>query len=167
MVRPRAALFFVSALLATVALGQQGYPPTSPPAQTRTPSDIELKTAYCIKITEHLLRALTNLPPPLTAEEKTLIDNQVRAVRDQLNRFEAYLAPKLSEKDSLALLGGAAKRAETDIATQSRSNLPQKCETECIAEGRDYHTPCVAECLDRDEVYKRVRSCSNVNWLPF
>ena len=168
---PSANLILCAAVLATAAVGQpqQAYPPITPPMQARTPSDIELKASYCVPVARNMVELLTKVPALPDAEGQKIAANAIADARDRLNRLQAYLAPRLSQLDSLSMLA-AMKRGEADIARSDAkaAGMRDACEGTCKTGTVNLAwAQCMTECYRRDETLARIQSCNNLTWLPF
>ena len=130
------------------------------------PSDIDLKTAYCIRITKHLLEMLA----PFASLEamRPGIDEQSR----NLARMQAYLIPKLSRIDPDPILL-AAQSADKDIAAVNA--IAKKCGVGMPTDASkisksDFER--AEKCTAEENRFdggraKRVQACNDPSWLPF
>lgn len=137
----------------------------------RTPTDIELKAAYCLTMNQGMVTALGQLPHDDSATGKYAV-NATAEANDRLNRLKLYVVPRLSALEPLAL-AGAMKRGEVDYETYKRTanDLLSKCSNGCgvNADGswQEKTASCANSCLARDPLWVRFQSCVDINWLPF
>jgi len=134
------------------------------------PTDIELRTAYCIRVTGQQLQVMREMiggepqgSPAYGAVQK-LLQDQATA----LNRLRSYLLPKLSSLQPDALIA-AAGRADADMeqAKGAGTVCTKKCE-HLQENGRpgEKWALCVEQCAD-NPLTKRLRACREPDWLPF
>jgi hypothetical protein len=137
------------------------------------PTDIDLKAAYCIRLTQLTLA-------DLSARSKTMVDaavsesqrrdvqndldSMVRESSDQLNRLQTYLIPRLKYVDATGLMG-ASKRAEIDM--QQYGQMAKACANCTLGDGwgkcmTDGFRTCMA-----GELQTRIQQCASLTWLPF
>lgn len=158
------------------------FPPRPAMAQ-RTPSDIELRVAYCAA----LIRANSNwanqqvdllldprsfespLDPSLEKERQDLLV-KLKQLREEderiLRRFRLYLLPRLHEIDTLQVTI-AMKRGEED----GNKMVPDMvgCVQSCQAPASN-HKNCIEACFKSKELYAmgdRLKMCREPTWLPF
>jgi len=132
-------------------------------AQVRTPTDIELKAAYCLRMNQMFIVASRNQQPYLSDPE---LENSIKDAEYRADRLRSYLAP--SKQLDPAAMQGAMKRAEIDKANSAGE---QKSDDQCEPGCQDAQQPmrCIYECTNpkRDEqLAARIRSCWTLNWLP-
>jgi hypothetical protein len=151
------------------------------------PTDADLKTAYCITVTQSVITNaqevlrqasphVNDLDPGIRQVAASTIANaneSITLANDRLNRLQLYLMPRLQYLDTLALLA-AMKRGETDSTKmyEMSSQLMNRCASECtgpnvIGEAQDNSIKCATDCVVKDEVVARVRSCLSITWIPF
>lgn len=140
----------------------------------RLPTDVELKAAYCLSVTQGLMnqtaQMMTNLGVPPEKQTDAFKDQNER-----VNRLKLYLLPRLQELEMLSVTS-ALKRGETDAATYfaRMSEVQNKCQPSCPALGSssqeyDRWQQCMLDCIvaRHDEFIERIKSCSRLDWLPF
>jgi hypothetical protein len=147
---------------------------TADAQQWSTPSDSELRSAYCISIlqsevalNEQMIEAATpndSATPEVKASAKRAVD-ALRAglieTQSLLDRLRSYLLPRVQNLDALAMLA-AMKRAEADLAEVRATT--DRCTPRCLNTS-DEHA-CWNSCTNQDLV-GRVQSCRHPTWLPF
>jgi hypothetical protein len=138
----------------------------------RLPTDVELKAAYCLKVTQGFV-ANTVVPNNADPAVREYVENARKDADDRLNRLQLYLLPRMRELESFALVA-AFKRGETDSATFWRSvmDITDKCAKECgvigaTGEVREKAMQCLERCVTSDQLLARIMSCGKLNWLPF
>jgi hypothetical protein len=142
-------------------------------AQLRVPTDVELKAAYCLKITQGSIAKMQAITArEVDAYTQGLLANNLKSAQDRLNRLQAYLSPRLTALDPGAMLL-ATKRGEQDSASYMDKAMPvaDKCAQSCgvanaTAETRERAEKCVVSCMTDDEFVGRVASCTKLDWLP-
>jgi len=131
-------------------------------AQVRTPTDIELKAAYCLRMNQLFIAASRNQQPYLSDPE---LENSIKDAEYRADRLRSYLAP--SKQFDPAAMQGAMKRAEIDKAN---SAAEQKSDDQCEPACQDAQQPlrCIYECTNKrdEQLAIRIRSCWTLSWLP-
>jgi hypothetical protein len=133
-----------------------------------SPTDTELKAAYCTAVKKHAVDVLTqsvsgieSLHADSGPARKALADTD-----DQLSRLRAYVVPKMLNDDTGALAAAFA-RGQHDSARLDDPQLAQ-CGSKCFADATTNPAKlnaCVASCAP--ELFPRVWSCNDLSWLPF
>ena len=164
----------LSARAASVALlvSAAVFSPGSSNAQ-RLPTNVELKAAYCVKVTQVMI-AVTEAIVPQNLQIEASKTANLKLQQERLNKLKHYIEPLLSSLDPVALVA-AMKRGETDAADylQKAEAITDKCATSCgvfsaaAGEARDKANQCYADCTNSDQLYGRVISCNKLDWLPF
>jgi hypothetical protein len=139
----------------------------------RTPTDIELKAAYCIKVAKGTIASFRPLLVT-DGQARKIRDDAINEASDRQKRLQIYLEPRLSQLEPVAILG-ASKRGELDGANyfNRMANLAEKCAASCpvdkpnVATTKDHPSECMEGCLQADEWFSRLQSCVRLNWLPF
>lgn len=149
----------------------------------RTPTDIELRTAYCIelissysnetqKYTDKLLDSRTFKGPLDPSVEKELeglfAAQRQRREEDEriLRRFRLYLLPRLPEIDMLQVTI-AVKRGEED-AKRFYPGI-DACTESCQVPAENYKS-CTESCFKNKGLYAigdQLKLCQAPTWLPF
>jgi hypothetical protein len=136
-----------------------------------SPTDIELKAAYCLAVKKHEVditnEALSNLES-MHADTGTARKG-LAETNDQLERLRAYILPKTMGDDSTALAVALA-RGQRDIARLESPDVTQ-CSSKCGVPHADSAAnmakfdACVVSCAP--ELIPGIRSCNDLSWLPF
>jgi len=158
--------------------------PTRPVMAERTPTDIELRAAYCRALlatnlnqaqqrADHLLQDLRSSNGPIDRrvekklQEALLLHRQAREKTERnLRRFDLYLVPRLHELDLLQLII-ADKRGEED--SNSLLSDATGCTQSCRLPASNYEN-CSEACFRNKGLYAlsdRIKSCQSPTWLPF
>ena len=148
-------------------------------AQSVPPNETDLHASYCIEVNNSYvdysrtaLSTLNNEPPSAVKDEdlKAILAAS-NAINANLKKLQLYLVPRLAYIDRLGLLG--ASGAATDDLARIRS-ATSMCEDKCPApntsKGMDGYTKCVSDCAalpDLASIQKKLKSCSELDWLPF
>jgi hypothetical protein len=150
-------------------------------AQTMPPNETDLHASYCIEVnnsyvdySQTALSTLNNEPPSAVKDEALKASLAAsNAINANLRKLQLYLVPRLSYIDPLGLLG-ASGAAKDDLARirSATSMCEDKCPTPNTSEGIDAYTKCVSECAARTipdlaSIQKKLKSCSELDWLPF
>jgi serine/threonine protein kinase len=167
----RLAVLLTVSLVAVMALGATYLIREKP-----KPSDNDLRTAYCIPLVKQRIaqvqQTLSHLAPetaqtPELKQSLTAAAEQLRGTlaRDQANlsRLQAYLQPKMTTLDPVAI-AGATHRAKEDWRTIVVAL--DRCEDKCGPMRGKEHALCFSSCPDA-ALNARVKSCADPNWLPF
>lgn len=146
--------------------------PTFALAQSLMPSDVDLKTAYCIAPIKSNIKlgegALPMYPPGSEPHQKAAKFAQQK--KDDLIRASAYLVAKTPYLDVTGLMI-AQKRGENDVESVS-SDISQ-CVNACGSLDKvkseselERWKSCFSQC-DGGPAGKRVRACNTLDWLPY
>lgn len=138
-------------------------------AQQQMPTDVQLRAAYCIVVTQKRIEHLQKLPASSDAKVQQLMNRDIDGAKNRLNRLQT----QLQALDS-PLIAEAKKRAETDFPSYSprTRKLAPKCTAECRVstsqgEAQFDALRCFDSCMVRDELIARVSSCYHqLDWLP-
>lgn len=148
-------------------------------AQTMPPNETDLHASYCIEVnnsyvdySQTALSTLNNEPPSAVKDEalKAILAAS-NAINANLRKLQLYLVARLSHIDPLGLLG-ASGAAKDDFARirSATSMCKDKCPAPNTSEGMDGYTKCVSECAaipNLASIQKKLKSCSELDWLPF
>ena len=169
----RLTVLLTVSLVAMMALGATYLVLETPKPK---PSDNDLRTAYCIPLVKERIaqvqQTLSHLAPetaqtPELKQSLTTAAERLRVslARDQANlsRLQAYLQPKITTLDPVAI-AGATHRAKEDWRTIVAA--VDRCEDKCGPMSGKEHALCFSSCPDA-ALNARVKSCSDPNWLPF
>jgi hypothetical protein len=108
-------------------------------AADTTPTDLELRASYCMKVEKDLVSALdarlAGSDDSAPGYEAVVLLRSQEGAR--LDRYQAYVMPKLSTRDAGAM-SASVRRAEADMAN-----------------------------VDNPEAVKRIQGCRDADWLPF
>lgn len=154
-------------------------------AQLQPPTDADLRTAYCIEVTQEAIKTLDdsirhveadierakNTPTAPHGKELAAVEQDLKSGLQKslaesdslLNRLQLYLLPRISYLDPTGLMGAQA-RARSDLQQLSTESAP--CLKKCMAGHRDNVEQCALACPVTD-VQARVRTCLRPTWLPF
>ena len=134
-----------------------------------TPTDVELRAAYCLRLTEASIQLMAEAPKPPTKMLEQLRGQVMKKQEEKRDRLTAYVKSRpalfeaeatrdaLKTVDSDANIDGSGRRAILDrCATQCKSTNPPP-----TAEART----CVDACAKEDPVAKRLDRCTSVDWL--
>jgi hypothetical protein len=142
------------------------------------PTDIELRTAYCIRVVQSDIDALQHILASPTAKSELDPEfaaelRKARAVAEKgldertstLHRLQSFLLPRAQYLDATALMA-AMGRADVDV--RAWSQLTTQCaRVTCKDEiGAGGGSACISSCLGGD-LGSRLNSCRNPAWLPF
>ena len=125
-------------------------------AQPLPPSDLELRSAYCLSANKIWVKTFES------SDKSGALDSRTGHLRDNIQRLEAYLRDKASNRNSNGL-ASAKRRAEIDSETAMGEISPclRRCESSREA------GQCVASCSRESGVKARLESCEKVDWLPY
>lgn len=118
-------------------------------APSRTPTDVELKSAYCLQVLEaqqsSTVAALAQ--PGGEVWLRAAFQAAYAGTAGNLARLHAYLDPRVASLDPLAL-SAALGRGQADASDMLAA-----------VAAPSGHVP--------DGLTQRVQSCATINWLPF
>jgi gamma-glutamyl:cysteine ligase YbdK (ATP-grasp superfamily) len=141
-------------------------------AQTRLmPSDVDLKSAYCLKVKQLQQDFINSTAAAATSESEghQMLRKMARDHNSDVNRLQSYLLPKISSLDVTALIA-ATNRAEADMkeVAETSNVCSPKC-SQFIENGTltNKWRACMDSCDAEYPAKGRVYACRSVNWLPF
>ena len=183
--------FAVAAVL-TLALTAAAAAAAQAPLSAQ-PTETDLHAAYCtealratIAESESILSSLSgpeystvpgpNDPPALReSKAKSAAANQaskaqLESEKAMLRKLDLYLKPRIFDLNPMGLV--AAKRAAQEDATRIGAAI-SGCQSACpMTFGNNDDTKCYSACATRampdlPTIQKKLRSCLNLEWLPF
>lgn len=140
-------------------------------AQRQPPSDIDLKSTYCIAVLNGRISSeevVASLPGSDWITEGARAAQQ--RYRSEVQRLRAYVLPKTQYLDADALIV-AAERGRADWLAYMRTE--SACLTRCemkppvTKDSIEKLGSCLSACRAEEPAFARAASCSPVNWLPF
>jgi hypothetical protein len=143
------------------------FPPWS--AAADTPSELDLRAAYCLRVTEASIKLMADAPKPPTKMLEQLRGQVMKKQEEKRDQLAAYVKsrPALFEADATR---DALKTVDSDakIDGSGRRTILDSCAAQCkstnpppTAEART----CVDACAKDDPVVKRLERCTTVEWL--
>ena len=72
-------------------------------AAEQMPTDLDLKTAYCLKVKQRQVAFINSFTEPTTSAGRDYKQKMLREHGNELNRLQSYLLPKLKYLDLNAL----------------------------------------------------------------
>lgn len=172
--------FLLAMTVCTCAKQVQAQDLTHSTHRERLPDESELKSAYCNAVIKKQLSAIkVEISPqpqsPASTDNAVLNDalralqlsmqRQTKILQDNLNRVQLYLLPRLKYLDSDAILA-AHRRGEVDFQRQRDTGAAAKCRSEC-SDLMETSNQCLAECMRRDPLNKRIFQCRDLDFLPY
>ncbi|MDM0029645.1 hypothetical protein [Variovorax saccharolyticus] len=154
-------------VLMTIALSLALTPAS---AQRATPTDIELRTAYCIPVLQQAVQDSALLAQAYPdGQWKDWSAEAAAGLNDKLKRLQAYLEPKIGTFDQPTLTVAAERgKLDVDVAAQAQLSCFKQCESSKPAQGLDdRYTKCLSSCQAANPVVARTRACHRLDWLPF
>lgn len=125
-------------------------------AQAPTPSDLELRSAYCLSVNKSFVQAFDAIGNSGALRDRATV------LRSNVDRLQTYLDDKTTRR-TLVTLANAKRRADSDLAASS-AEIPlclQRCEN------ASQPGQCVATCKRESGVQARLDACEKVDWLPY
>ena len=123
----------------------------------RAPTDIELKSEYCIAVLQESLKGQKELSGKIP--ESNYSKQLLQKTEQNLNRLRSYLLPRVEEIKLEGLIL-ASERARRDRENYS------SCSPQC--KDLDTMGKCLEACSKRiGDPLTRLRSCHDINFLPF
>lgn len=125
-------------------------------AQAPTPSDLELRSAYCLSVNKSFVESFERFGNSGGLHDRTTV------LRSNVDRLQTYLDDKASRR-TLVALANAKRRADADLAASSAeiSSCLRRCEN------ASQPGQCVATCKRESGVQARLEACEKVDWLPY
>jgi hypothetical protein len=143
--------------------------------QVQLPNDVEQKASYCLAVLklqyseaaalESKVTDATN-PDARKALEAGAVWTKKHAekLNDNINRIESFLLPRLPYLEPTAVLT-AYYRGEADIRRQRKESQVTKCIDKCKNTG--FSERCMRECMEADELNRRIFQCRDLSFLPY
>ena len=133
------------------------------------PSELDLRAAYCLKLTEASIKAMTDAPKPPTKMLESLRDQVMKKQQEKRDQLAKYVESKP------ALLTADATRevlktvdSDAKLDATGRKVVLDACATECKTtnppanqEGRT----CIDACAAKNDAVKRLDRCTTLEWL--
>ena len=133
------------------------------------PSELDLRAAYCLKLTEASIKLMSDAPKPPTKMLESLRDQVMKKQQEKRDQLAKYVESKptllaadatreaLKTVDSDAKLDATGRKAVLDAcATGCKTTNPPANQ-----EGRT----CIDACAAKDDVVKRLDRCTTLEWL--
>jgi hypothetical protein len=135
------------------------------------PTDADLKTAYCLKVTQSQYDYLNSKigGEPKNSPAYPSVQKMLSEKYADVNRLKSYLLPRLQSLEVNGLIA-AVNRAEADLGELDK--IAEVCTPKCqgFLQGAiqaEKWNACVDNCRGNYLVVQRVDACKVVNWLPF
>lgn len=164
--------------------------PSPAPSLTRrqSPNDVELKASYCIGVLkaqrEQLLPVLASLEKPPAYEAQQGV---VATMREHMNELDSNLKRLVSFLQARmrylrpSIVIAATQQGEEDWARQTKSSTDKTCTTSCrigantqdwLSKAIDEYkkvdkAKCYEDCMEGDDLSKRIFSCNKLSFLPY
>jgi hypothetical protein len=125
------------------------------------PSEVDLRAAYCFPVVEHLVRmAKTSM-----ADDPALREQILAEVSENLRRLRLYLLPRLPHLEMLGL-AAARRRGQEDVVKFEAYH--QTCDSKCNPlRYKPSWIDCTKKCSADDPFAPRLKTCSDLSWLPY
>jgi hypothetical protein len=134
------------------------------------PSEVDLRAAYCLKLTEASIVLMDNAPKAVTPMLEQLRNQVKKKQEEKRGQLQAYFKTRaaLLETDAVR---EALKTVDADakIDNTGRRSILEACAAQCktanpppTTEGR----ACIDACAKEDPVVKRLERCTTLEWLP-
>jgi len=123
----------------------------------RSPTDIELKSEYCIEVLKESYKVQKELTEKIP--ENNLAKQSLQKTEQNLNRLRSYLLPRVEEikLEGLILASERARKDREDYSS-------------CTPQCKDLETmgKCFEACSKKiGDPLTRLRSCQDISFLPF
>jgi len=151
------------ALIAAIAL-------STPSHAADSPSETDVRVAYCLKLTEASIELMNAAPKAVTPMLESLRAQVKRKQEEKVGQLKDYLKSRPGVLDSPPAKE-AVKTVDADarIDNGGRKSILDTCATSCkttnpppTPEGRS----CIDACAKEDPVVKRLDRCATLDWLP-
>lgn len=148
----------------------------------RSPTEIDLKAAYCLKVTRQATIPLAEqarshamsaaVLDQLDEDAKAKIDwttkDEIKKRKELEARLMGYLVPRIDDLEPAPMLA-VMRQGEIDAANYRESLA--KCFAKCPVPAPNdsmWNTTrkCGQDCAVPDELFQRIASCGNLDWLP-
>ncbi len=132
------------------------------------PSQVDLKAAYCISVIQDDVAALSTPDLSLPDAAKQLVAAAREKAESNLRHLQRYLIPRIQYLDTGAILA-AAQQGKEDSALISKGHLGEACITSCLPRRQEAKAwkACMIKCMESDSTYARLKTCSDLSFLPF
>lgn len=132
----------------------------------RTPSDKESRAAYCLGVLKDWRNSSMSLRYHDFDKAAGEQYEEKEKLKDDIKRLESYVLPRQRYVD-IHSLHLAEARGRKDLKTLQNSDLFFDCSNFCaLQENRD-KPDCKQDCVEKDDLYKRVTSCRDLDFLPY
>jgi hypothetical protein len=117
------------------------------------PSPIDLKAAYCVPVLDYSIALLSD-NHPMRSE-----------FISRRRRLTLFLMPRIDSLDSSSIVV-ALSRGKEDVS--KLSEIQRVCNLKCGNVGNlDKLIGCQEQCGGEYDAVKQIRTCNDLNWLPF
>lgn len=156
-------------VLFLVILAGQGWVCAQTP---RLPSDIELRSTYCLEILERQKANVIRVAAAMVKSDSRSSSTAEEGVRTSLaqlapeiRRLEAYLIPRRAYLDQMAIV--TARESAVADFNQGRS-VVRVCDNKCTnLPEASQAMACFDSCMNTTPPMNRIKACEKVDWLPF
>ena len=138
--------------------------PLSAIAGDTLPSETDLRAAYCLPYVKHVIDILQSTNISSSSPEVPELTKVIADTQYALRRLQLYLFPRLRHLDKTGLTINV-NQAWEDMAQLTPLN--NACTAKCkpIANKPGWQ-PCMNTCRGESPIYKRLKACTELSWLP-
>ena len=158
--------------------------PTLREHQVQLPNDVEQKASYCMAVIKLQYSTTAQFTSSFESSAKSATDPRIRKLLekaavsnkeetgrlgDNINRLQSFLLPRTPYLAPTAMLA-AYSRGEADFRRQQESSKVKQCMDRCkssIETDQDPGGSCIQECMEKDELNRRIFQCRDLSFLPY
>lgn len=150
----------------------------------RLPNEIEMKSNYCIAVNRGFIVDNIKFERDFDSQLQSITDQSHRKVisegiaesrrdsdmlRNNLNRLQSYVLPRMPYLDSSAMLA-AYDRGRVDYVRYSNNPVREQCWQKCADSAKTpkpEQAACFTNCDSADPTTSRVLDCRRISFLPY
>jgi hypothetical protein len=155
--------------------------PTPQGQRYQLPNDVEQKAMYCLAVIKLQNSDYVAGDTYIESTEKSVTDPVVRKIledviainkkdiaklEDNINRIQLFLLPRISYLEPDAMLA-ASSRGKMDFVKQKQSLKLKQCIDRCKNSVASQKTLCLKDCMEEDELNRRIFQCRDLSFLPY
>ncbi|MCI0556971.1 MAG: hypothetical protein MN733_00630 [Nitrososphaera sp.] len=149
--------------------------------QVQLPNDVEQKASYCLAVAklsytqfeaifvdiESMWKSATDPDSRRRREKSVRMTKQaLEQIQDNINRLRSFLLPRLPYLEPTSMLS-AYYRGKADFSRQEKSVKGKECDARCKNTEGNQRVSCMKECMEEDELNRRIFQCNDLSFLPY
>ena len=140
--------------------------------QVQLPDDVEQKASYCLAVLKLQYSEIEAIEAKVThatdPDAKQVLETAAiklkKPIDDNIDRIQSFLLPRTQYLEPTAILS-AYNRGEADVRRQREESQARKCADKCKNTG--FSEQCIGECMEADELNRRIFQCRDLSFLPY